>query len=90
MSNVVVCKVKDMGVQTREWVARMFGRELAEEEQVTVMVFSAERAPSPIERQAAWERIKKVLDLAGENMRDVPEEEVEAAIDEAMAHVRPR
>jgi hypothetical protein len=90
MSNVVVCKVKDLGAQTRDWIARLFGRELAEEEQVTVMVFPPERTPSASEREAAWERIKRVLDRAGENMREAPEEEVEAAIEEALAHVRPR
>ena len=90
MPNVVVCKTKDLGVGAREWVAQMFGRELAEDEQVTIMVFPAEHVPSPAERQAAWKGIKTVLDRATENMRDVPEAEVEAAIDEAMAHVRPR
>jgi hypothetical protein len=90
MANVVVCKVRDLGIQTREWVARMFGRELAADEQVTVMVFPPDHAPSPVERQAAWERIKKVLDRARENTRDIPEAEMEAAIDEAMSHVRPR
>jgi hypothetical protein len=68
----------------------MFGRELAEDEQVAVMVFPAKHAPSSAERHAAWERIKKVLDRAGENMHDIPEAEVDAAIDEAMAHFRVR
>ena len=90
MSNVVVCKVKDLGIGAREWVAQMFGRELAADEQVTVMVFPSEHVPSSTERQAAWDRIKKVLDRAGENVGDIPEADVEAAIDEAMAHVRPR
>jgi hypothetical protein len=90
MSNVVVCKVKDLGVGAREWIARMFGRELAEDEHVTVMVFPPEQVPSPAERQAAWGRIKKILDRAEKNMCDLPEEDVEVAIDEAMASVRPR
>ena len=90
MANVVVCRVRDLGVQTREWVANMFGRPLAEDEQVTVMVFPPGQAPSPSQGQAAWGRIKDILNRAEENMSNVPEEEVEAAIDEAMAHVRPR
>ena len=90
MPNMVVCKVKDLGIGAREWVAQMFGRELVEDERVTVRVFPPGHVPSSAERQAAWERIKKVLDRATENMRDVPEAEVEAAIDEAMAHVRAR
>ena len=90
MSNVVICRVRELALQTRAWVAQMFGRELAEDEQVAVMVFPPEHVPSSAERQAAWERIKKVLDRAGENTRDIPGAEVEAAIDEAMAHVRPR
>jgi len=46
--------------------------------------------PSPAERQAAWDRIKRILDRAAENAREVADEEAEAAIDEAMSHVRPR
>jgi putative PIN family toxin of toxin-antitoxin system len=67
----------------------MVGRELGEEEKVAVMVFPPGHVPSPAERQAAWERIKTILDRAAHNMREIPEEEVESAIDEAMAHVRP-
>jgi hypothetical protein len=54
------------------------------------MVFPTEHAPSAAERQAAWERIKKVLDRAGENMHDIPEADVDAAIDEAMDRIRVR
>jgi hypothetical protein len=90
MSNVVVCKVKELGIQTRAWVAEMFGRELAENEQVAVMVFPPEEAPSPVQREAAWDRIKAVLERAGQNLQAVPESEFDAAIDEAMANIRPR
>ena len=54
------------------------------------MVFPPKQAPSPSERQAAWEQIKKILERASENSRDVPEADMEAALDEAMVHVRSR
>jgi len=88
MSNIVVCKVGDLDAPAREWVVHVFGRELAEDEQVTVMVFPPGRTPLPTERQTAWERIKHVLDKAGDNMRGIPEEDFEAALDEAMVHIR--
>jgi len=88
MSNVVVCKVRDLAAPARQWVAQVFGRELEEDEQVTVMVFPPQHASSPADHQAAWERIRRVLNRAAENMRGVSEEEIEGAIDEAIAHVR--
>ena len=67
----------------------MVGRELGQDEEVTVMVFPPGHMPSPAACQALRKRIKEILDGASQNMRQIPEEEVESAIDEAMAHVRP-
>lgn len=88
MPNVVLVKVKDLAASQREWVAQMFGRQPGEDEEVSVMLFPAHKGPTPEQRQAAWKRIWEVLDKAAANARDVPEEEFEAAIEEAMAHVR--
>ncbi len=89
MPNVVLVKVKDLASDQREWVAQVFGRQPAEDEEITLMLFPARRGPTPEERQAVWKRIGQVLDKAAANASHVSEEEFESAIEEAMAHVRP-
>ena len=73
MSNVVLVRVKDLAADQREWVARMFGRQPADDEQVSVMLFPSKHVPTAAQRQAAWQRIREILDKAADNARDVPE-----------------
>jgi hypothetical protein len=66
----------------------LFGRELQEEEEVTVTVFPAHATPPASVRQEAAARMDRILDKAADNMRDLPEGEYEAAVEEAMQQVR--
>jgi hypothetical protein len=93
MPNVVLVKVKDLASGQREWVAQVFGRQPAEDEEITLMLFPAHHGSTDEERQAVcqavWKRIGQILDKAATNARHVSDEEFESAIEEAMAHVRP-
>ena len=62
----------------------MFGRQPAEDEQITLMLFPPCRGPTHEERQAAWKRIGQILDKAAANAAHVSEEEFESAVEEAM------
>ena len=90
MENITTQKVGDLEIPAREWLHRLFGRSLQEEEEVTILVFPQHAAPLADQRQAAVQRMDRVLDKAAEQMKDVPNSEYDDAVDEAMKHVRKR
>ncbi|MEX0713442.1 MAG: hypothetical protein WD278_13890 [Pirellulales bacterium] len=90
IEHVIAGKVKDLDAPAKAWVVRLFGRTLEADDEVTVMVTPGRKPPSPQARQAAMQRIRELLDKTAQRMKDVPEGEFEAAVDKAMAHVRPR
>jgi hypothetical protein len=90
MDNITVQRARDLDVPARQWLEGLFGRSLREDEEVTIHLSVPHPAPTEAERKAALTRIETVLDRAADNMRDVPAATFEAAVDEAMAHVRRR
>jgi hypothetical protein len=90
MENVAVQKARDVDGPAREWLQRIFGRSLAEDDEVTVLVSAPHPASSGAGRRAASERIEEVLDRAAQNMRNVSAAEFDTALDEALSSVRPR
>ena len=89
MDNVAVQRAKDLAAPAREWLQGLFGRSLAEDEEVTVLVSAPHPAPAGAERRAALDRLETILNRAAVNMRDVSDVQFEAAVAEAMASVRP-
>ncbi len=88
MKNIVVSKVKDMDQAVRAWAGKLFGRVLGDDEEITIMAFPPQAAPSGAAAREAHARMDAVLDRAAANLERVPPEEFEAAVDEAMEHVR--
>lgn len=86
---IVVRHARDLDMPAREWLQRVFGRPLRDDEDVTIVLSAPHSAPPLVERRAEFQRLEKVLDRAADNMRDVPDDEFEEAADEAMKHVRP-
>lgn len=86
---IAVRHARDLESPAREWLQRLFGRPLRDDEDVTIVLSAPHAAPPAVERRAAFQRMEKILDRAAENMRDLPNDEFEAAADEAMRHVRP-
>jgi hypothetical protein len=90
MDNVAMRKVKDLEPAARRWLQKLLGRKLQEAEEVTVMVSSAQSASPEAVRRKAFARLERIMDKAAQKAAHIPDREVEAAIDEAMAHVRRR
>jgi hypothetical protein len=88
MDSISVQKAGDIDMPAREWLQRLLGRSLAEDEQVTIFVATPHAAPSAEDRHAAFQRMNDVLDKAAEHMEDIPDEVFEEAVDEAMQHIR--
>ena len=90
MDSITIQKAGSLEVSAREWLGRLFGRSLQAEEEVTILVLPPHSASSTDQRQAAMQRIERVLDRSAEQMKEVPDSKFEAAVDEAMKHVRKR
>ena len=90
MADLRSYKVRDLEPDSRTVVERLLGRPLHENEDVTVMAVTRRPAPSLDARRAAAKRMDGVLKKAADNLRDVPDQVFDAAVDEAMAKVRRR
>ena len=90
MHSFAVQKAGDIELPARQWLQRLFGRSLGEDEDVTVFVISPHAAPTGDERHAAFTRMGQVLDKAAQNMKDIPDAAFDEAADEAMRHIRKR
>jgi hypothetical protein len=90
LENIAIQKVGDLDSSARHWVERLLGRPLADNEELTVVVSATRPAPPVAQRKEALERIERVLDRAAENMRDTPDAQFDAALDEALTSARRR
>lgn len=91
MQNVAVRTMKDLDENARQWVQNVFGHQLREEDQIiTLLVFPPHPAPAPDARQQAAARLEKVMDAAAAKAKNIPDDEFDAAVDDAMDHVRRR
>ena len=92
MKNDAICMAKDVAPSARQWLFEIFGRELSDEERVRISLVGADdvKTASEADREKAWATIRRILDRSAANSASVSDEDFEAAVDEAMAHVRPR
>jgi hypothetical protein len=92
MSEMISFPVRDIPEPDRRSLENLFGHPLEADQQVFVMVCSAGQVPDEGTRRAAAERIRRTLADADRHRvaNGVAEDELDAAIDEAMEHVRPR
>jgi hypothetical protein len=88
---VAIRSVKDLPDSGKEWLETLLGR-LQENQQVFVMAFSPGVEPDAAAKQQGLAAVRQVWDRVGTKMRDqgVAGEDFDAAVDEAMEHVRRR
>lgn len=86
-------KVQDLAADDRHVVERLLGRSLNPDDVVELSVPSPrhviKEAPTGEERNRAFDRLSAHFAMVDERVKDVPEEELEAAIEEALRSTRP-
>lgn len=89
---VVVERVQDLPADGRQILEGLIGRPLADDQQVFIMVLSPGSAPDEEARRRAREGLEATFrrTAAYAERHGISEAEIDAAIDEAMAHVRRR
>jgi hypothetical protein len=87
----MVHHVKDLSPDQRFVIEHLLGRTLSEEESLTIRPARIlQEAPTGADRSLAFRRYRENLDLLADRVRDVPEEEIDGALDEALRVVRHR
>src|SRR6266581_4845499 len=86
---IVVQHGRDLDSPARDWLQRIFGRPVRDDEDVTIVLSAPHPAPSSAVRKEVAQRIERVLDQSAANMQGVSEDDFQQAVDEAMKHVRP-
>jgi hypothetical protein len=81
--------VKDLSADQRLAIESLLGRALRDEESVTIRpTRMLSDAPVGEERTRLFRRYQDDLDQLADRVKDVPEDEIDAAIDEALRHAR--
>jgi hypothetical protein len=88
MGNIAIHKASELPSDARRAVELVLGRVLESDEEVSIMAFSPHAAPSGEARQALARQLEDRITRTADSVRDVPDEEQEAAINEALNHVR--
>jgi hypothetical protein len=86
MQNGALRKVTELAAETRNAMESLLGRSLQEDEAVSINVYKP--APTGQAREEISRRLLKRIDETSQRVKGVPEEEIDAAIDEATDCVR--
>jgi hypothetical protein len=90
MPNVLIHKASELKAQTRVVLEAELGRSLQDDEEVSIMAFSPRAAPTGEARREAARKLQEHFNRIDQKLKEAPEEEVEAALNEALRSVRPR
>ncbi len=89
MPDVLVHKASELKPQTRAAIEAEFGRALRDDEQVSITACAAEETSKESSRSAALRRLEAHYARMDEKTKDIPEQEIEQILLEAIRSVRP-
>jgi len=88
MGDIAIHKANELPSDARRAVERVLGRVLEPDEEVSIMAFSPHDAPTGEARQKLARQLEDRITRTAESVHHVPDDEQEAAIDDALHHVR--
>lgn len=81
-------KAGELAPRVKEAIESLLGRMLQEDESVGIRTYRVKNAPAGPARDRAYRRLLGRVDKTAERVKNVPEAELDAAIDEAVDFVR--
>jgi hypothetical protein len=84
--NDALCKVAELTAEAKQTIEVLLGRSLQENEAIRIHVYQP--TPTREAREEASRRLLKRIDRTAARAQDISEDEIEAAIDEAVNYVR--
>jgi len=88
MEKTAILRAGELAPATRAWLASVLHVDLEDSDDLELTVRRAVQVRTPTERDAARRRLGNVLAAVGDRMQDVPQDEIEAAIGEAIEQAR--
>ena len=88
MQNVSIQKASELPPLVKSAVEQLLGRTIAPDEEVSVASVPPQRVPSSENRAPVARNLEAFLNRRADKVSGVPEEEIDAAIDEALHIVR--
>jgi hypothetical protein len=92
METLTTCNVSDIPDGEREAIEQLLGQPLSGDQSVFIMAFTAGMTADPASRAAARARLEDQFQSQARRAHSegITSDEADAAIEEAMHHVRPR
>jgi hypothetical protein len=88
MQDIAIHKAHELPADTRQVVERVLGRNLQDDEEVSIMALSPHEAPIGEARLALAGQLEQRMNQTARRVRNTPDETQEQAISEAVDHVR--
>ncbi|MFZ0591647.1 MAG: hypothetical protein WAM39_14370 [Bryobacteraceae bacterium] len=88
MQNVSIHKASELRPEVKLAVEELLGRSIEADEEVSVVAVPRQPTPPNPNRAEVTHKLEAFLNRRAEKVGDIPEEEIDAAIDEAVDHVR--
>jgi len=88
MGNIAIHKANELPSDARRVVERVLGRVLEPDEEVSIMAFSPHDSPTGEARQKLARQLQDRITRTAKSVSGVPDDEQEAAINDALNHVR--
>ena len=88
MQNVSIQKASEMPQAMRSAVEQLLGRSIAPDEEISVVAVTPQRVPYSENRAPVARNLEAFQNRRADKVSGVPEEEIDAAIDEALHIVR--
>jgi len=88
MQNVSIQKASELPQGVKSAVEQLLGRSIGADEEVSIVAVPPQQVPPSEDRAVVAQKLEAFLDRRAEKVRDVSDEEIDAAVDEAVDHVR--
>jgi len=88
MQNVSIHKASHLPEAVKSAVEQLLGRSIAADEEISVVAVPPQHVSPPEDRASVSRNLEALLNRRAAKVRDVPEEEIDAVVDEAIDHVR--
>jgi hypothetical protein len=90
MENVSIQKAGQLPASVKSAVEQLLGRSIAPEEEISIVAVPPQQVPPVEDRAQVARKLEALLNRRAEKVNDVPEDVIDAAIDQAVDEVRRR
>ncbi|MFN0165489.1 MAG: hypothetical protein ACKV22_03580 [Bryobacteraceae bacterium] len=88
MHDVAIRKVSEMSPQQKAALEEILGRAIAGNEEISVVSLPPQQVAPSEDRAIIARKLEGLLNLRADKVKDIPEDEIDVIVDEAVHHAR--